>query len=122
MYDGLIDVVEYANWKDCGCDLHPACLECPLPKCIEEEPRGRQKRRLDFRAEAMKEMREQGKNAREIAEAFHVSERTVQRAFCRCDSRTGPAPLGGSKSELQVSNSRQIQNVENSNNYLDHAA
>ena len=48
MYEGYVDVVEYANWKDGGCDLHPACLECPLPKCIEEEPRGRQKRRLGF--------------------------------------------------------------------------
>ena len=96
MYDGYFDVVEYANWKDGGCDLHPACLECPLPKCIEEEPRGRQKRRLGFRAEAMKEMRSQGKNAREIAAAFRVSERTVQRAFC-----TGSGN-GGHKDKLQT--------------------
>ena len=102
MYDGYVDVVEYANWKDGGCDLHPACLECPLPRCIEEEPRGRQKRRLGSRAEAMKEMRSQGKNAREIAAAFRVSERTVQRAFCMGN--------GKESSKFQKPNSKQILN------------
>lgn len=83
MYDGYFDEVEYANWKDTGCDMGPSCLQCPLPKCIEEEPRGRQKRRLDARAEAMKEMCRQGTPMHEIAAAFSVSERTVQRAFSR---------------------------------------
>jgi len=83
MYEGYVDAVEYANWKDTGCDLSPACLECPLPRCIEEEPRGRQRRRLGHRAEAMKELRTQGKDTREIAAAFRVSERTVQRALSR---------------------------------------
>jgi Homeodomain-like domain len=106
MYDSYVDVVEYANWKDGGCDLHPACLECPLPKCIEEEPRGRQKRRLGFRAEAMKKMRSQGKNAREIAAAFKVSERTVQRAFCPGNGNG----QHGQNSKLQKPNFKQILN------------
>lgn len=81
MSEGYTDVREYVNWRDGGCDLNPSCLSCPLPKCIEEEPRGRQRRRLDGRSSAMKLMRRQGKSVREIAGTFMVSVRTVQRAL-----------------------------------------
>jgi hypothetical protein len=27
-----------ANFRDTGCHLHPACLECPEPICIFEQP------------------------------------------------------------------------------------
>jgi hypothetical protein len=79
--DGTVRPQEYGNWRDGGCDLHPACLECPLQKCIEEEPRGRQKRRIADRAGRIKEMRASGITCREIAAAFRVSTRTVQRAL-----------------------------------------
>ncbi len=92
MCEGCIDVIEYVNWKDAGCDLSPACLECPLPRCIEEEPRGRQRRRLEHRAAAMNELRRQGKNTREIAAAFRVSERTVQRALSRSNGDKSQVP------------------------------
>ena len=75
------DIAEYANWKDAGCELHPSCLCCPLSRCIEEEPRGRQRRRLDGRSASMLEMRMQGKAVKEIAASFGVSVRTVQRAL-----------------------------------------
>ncbi len=84
MARGQAEGLEYVNWKDRGCDLYPACLECPMQRCIEEEPRGRQKRRLAVRAELMKEMRAGGISSREIAAAFGVSARTVQRALGRC--------------------------------------
>jgi hypothetical protein len=77
------DVLEYSNWKDAGCDLSPACLECPLPRCIEEQARGRQKRRLGARAGTMQEMRGRGLTVREIAAAYAVSTRTVQRELHR---------------------------------------
>jgi len=77
-YGLLPDQVE---WRDKGCALHPACLECPLPRCIEEEPRGKQKRRLQTRAEHMAEMKHRGIETGEIALAFGVSLRTVQRAL-----------------------------------------
>jgi len=100
MYEGNVDVIEYVNWKDGGCDLHPACLECPLPKCIEEEPRGRQRRRLKCRAEAMKEMRGQGRSGREIAGAFGVSTRTVQRALQGRNNGNGHKHNKNSKSQI----------------------
>ena len=83
MVEGYGDTNEYVNWKDGGCDLHPSCLECPLPRCIEEEPRGRQKKRLDGRAAAMKRMRKEGCSVKEIAAVYEVCERTVQRALER---------------------------------------
>jgi hypothetical protein len=83
------DPLEYVNWKDGGCDLHPACLECPLPHCIEEQPRGRQKRRLDGRGDAMALMVGKGNTVREIAAAYEVSVRTVQRALKRNGNGNG---------------------------------
>jgi len=83
MHEVLCDPLEYVNWKDEGCDLHPACLECPLLHCIEEQPRGRQKRRLDVRSDAMLMMKGGGSTVREIAAAYQVSIRTVQRSLRR---------------------------------------
>jgi hypothetical protein len=80
------DIGEYANWKDAGCELHSSCLSCPFPRCIDEEPRGRQRRRLNGRSISMLEMRMQGKVVKEIAACFGVSVRTVQRAL-QCNKR-----------------------------------
>ena len=102
MYEGNEDVTEYGNWKDTGCDLYPACLECPLPRCIEEEPRGRQRIRMDARTADMLEMRRRGGSVHEIAACYSVSVRTVQRALsadsggghCGCaPSDNGGLPL-----------------------------
>jgi len=68
-------------WRDEGCDLFPSCLSCPLPRCIEEEPRGKQKLRMLDRASKMAGLKQNGKSIEEIASAFEVSTRTVQRAI-----------------------------------------
>jgi DNA-binding CsgD family transcriptional regulator len=68
------------KWPDEGCELFPRCLKCPLPACVEDEFRGRQRLRLDERNRRMSELRRQGKSAREIAALFGVSRRTVERA------------------------------------------
>lgn len=72
--------LEDIEWRDGGCELHPRCLECPLERCVEEEPRARQRVRLERRVERMRELRRQGKSTAEIAGMFGVSQRTVQRA------------------------------------------
>jgi hypothetical protein len=69
------------NWKDRGCELFSACLSCPLPRCIEDEPRGKQRLRMLARASQMAQLRRQGKSTAEVAELFHVSKRTVQRVL-----------------------------------------
>ena len=74
---------EYSNWKDTGCELFPLCLECPFPRCLEEQPRGKQQTRLKLRAFAMRKMRLSGVGVRTVAMAFGVSVRTVQREMKR---------------------------------------
>jgi predicted Rossmann fold nucleotide-binding protein DprA/Smf involved in DNA uptake len=71
------------NWKDTGCEIYPSCLNCPLDKCMEEEPRGRQRLRMLARSNRMAELRDQGKSICEIARCFQVSPRTVQRALAK---------------------------------------
>ena len=78
-----------SNWKDNGCELSAACLSCPLPSCIEEKPRGRQKLRMDARASQMVGLRSQGKSTREIATLFQVSQRTVQRTLATYGATRG---------------------------------
>lgn len=75
--------LEDIEWRDGGCELYPRCLECPLERCVEEEPRARQRVRLEKRAERMRALREEGKSTTEIAIMFGVSVRTVQRALRR---------------------------------------
>jgi len=77
------DPLEYANWRDTGCDLHPSCLQCPLPRCIEEQSRGRQRQKMEKRAAAMQALASAGSTVREIAAVYSVSERTVQRELHR---------------------------------------
>jgi len=75
------------EWHDEGCDLFPSCLSCPLPRCIEEEPRGKQKLRMLNRANKMARLKQEGKSVEEIAGAFAVSIRTVQRAIASLPKR-----------------------------------
>lgn len=70
---------EEVDWRDEGCEVFPSCLNCPLPRCLEEQPRGKQMLRMRARARRMVEMRQQGKSVAEIACHFGVSQRTVQR-------------------------------------------
>jgi DNA-binding transcriptional ArsR family regulator len=76
--DSLPDDIE---WRDEGCEFFPACLNCPLPKCVEDEPRGQQRLRMAARKRLMAELRRKGNTVKEIAELFGVSRRTVQRAL-----------------------------------------
>ena len=69
------------GWRDEGCEFFPSCLNCPLPKCVEDEPRGQQRLRMAARKRRMTELRRIGKSVKEIAELFGVSRRTVQRAL-----------------------------------------
>ena len=72
---------EDLNWKDTGCEIHDACLDCPRDKCIEDEPRGRQRMRMSSRASKMVMLRARGRSVKDIARIFEVSIRTVQRAL-----------------------------------------
>ena len=73
---------EEVDWRDEGCALFPSCLNCLLPRCIYDEPRGKHRLRTAARDRRMAELRQKGKSSKEIAELVGVSERTVQRALC----------------------------------------
>ncbi len=74
-------IPDNSNWTDKGCELFHSCLNCPLPRCIEEKPRGKQMFKISTRARKIKELKNLGKTTYEIALKLHISQRTVQRAL-----------------------------------------
>lgn len=67
------------RYRDTGCDLFPSCLNCPLPRCVEEEPRGRERRRMQAKVHIARAMSTQGLSNHELAALLNVSVRTVSR-------------------------------------------
>jgi len=75
---------EYCHYKDDGCEFADSCLNCPFPKCIYDEPGGRQrwlKRQRD--RDMINLFISEGKGVKELSLMFGVSQRTVQRALER---------------------------------------
>ena len=73
---------EYCRYRDEGCDLADSCLSCPFPKCIYDEPGGKQRWLKRRRAREMARLfTMEGKEVKELALMFGVSPRTVQRAL-----------------------------------------
>ena len=73
---------EYCHYRDEGCDLADSCLSCPFPRCIYDEPWGRQRLLKGRRnREIVRLFRKGGKGVRELAKLFGVSQRTVQRTL-----------------------------------------
>ena len=80
---------EYCHYRDEGCEVATAylghqsrCSECPFPKCIYDEPGGRQrwlKRQRD--RQIIRLFTTEGKGVKELALMFSLSQRTVQRAL-----------------------------------------
>ncbi len=73
---------EYCHYRDNGCEFASSCLNCPLPKCIYDQPGGRQrwlKRARD--REMVRLFTTEGKGVKELASMFGISQRTVQRAL-----------------------------------------
>ncbi|MGD0353277.1 MAG: helix-turn-helix domain-containing protein [Dehalococcoidia bacterium] len=88
MIGGELDLLpDEVEWRDQGCEFFPSCLNCPLPKCVEDEPRGQQRLRMAARKRRMEDLRRMGKSVKEIAGLFGVSRRTVQRALRNTKSR-----------------------------------
>jgi len=73
-------------YQDRGCELFPSCLSCPLSRCVEEEPWGRERFVKRRRAERMLALKREGKSSAEIARVFKVSARTVQRSLRKAEA------------------------------------
>lgn len=82
---------EYYHYRDEGCEAATAylgyqssCLNCPLPKCIYDQYGGRQRWMKRLRdGEMVRLFTAEGKEIKELALSFGVSQRTVQRALKR---------------------------------------
>ena len=81
---------ELWHYQDEGCELADSCLNCPFPKCLYEQPRGKEscvKKARD--REIVRLYNTKGKDVKELALIFGVSVRTIERVL--------------KKSELEVS-------------------
>jgi len=75
---------EHCHYRDDGCEFASSCLKCLLPQCIYEQPRGRQRWQKRLRAGEIKRLfTVEGKEIKELAVMFGVSQRTIQRALKR---------------------------------------
>ncbi len=72
---------EHTHYRDEGCDIHPSCLTCPLPRCRYDEPGGIRALLGAYRDRMIAQMRQQGMGIDELARRFGVSRRTVFRAL-----------------------------------------
>jgi DNA-binding CsgD family transcriptional regulator len=67
------------HYRDTGCDLSPSCLQCPLPRCVEDQPRGRQRHKMRAKGHIASTLAAQGLSQQEIARRLNVSARTIRR-------------------------------------------
>jgi hypothetical protein len=74
---------EYCRYQDDGCEFADSCLNCPFPDCIYAQPGGRQQWLKSLRDREVRQLHSQGKGAKELAEMFGVSQRTIQRILKR---------------------------------------
>ena len=75
---------EYCHYRDEGCEFASSCLNCPLPKCVYDEPGGGQHWRKKLRDREMTRLFSRGgKGIKELALMFGISQRTAQRALKR---------------------------------------
>jgi hypothetical protein len=72
---------EYCRYKDEGCELAESCLNCPFPRCIYDEPRGKQHWLKQVRDHEIKRLFDKGSGTKELGVMFGLSRRTIQRAL-----------------------------------------
>jgi hypothetical protein len=72
---------EYCRYRDEGCEYAKACLDCPFPQCLYDEPRGRQRWMKQMRDKEIKRLLNAGRKVKELAMFFGLSQRTIQRAL-----------------------------------------
>jgi hypothetical protein len=72
---------EFCRYKDEGCELAESCLKCPFPRCIYDEPRGKQRWLRQVRDHEIKKRFVKGTGTKELGIMFGLSRRTVQRAL-----------------------------------------
>ncbi len=77
---------EHAQYRDDGCDIHPHCLSCPLPRCRYDEPGGLRSILIAGRDQDVVKLRLRGESVDRLAGRFRLSRRTVFRILARSDN------------------------------------
>ncbi len=72
---------EFCHYQDEGCEYARSCLECPFPRCLYDDPKGRQHWFREMRNKEINRLFRSGRKVNELAELFEVSQRTIQRAL-----------------------------------------
>ena len=73
---------EHVDYEDTGCDLYPACLSCPLPRCRYEDPGGAAAMlRTGRDAYIRRAVAEDGADIDHLAGMFGLSRRTIFRVL-----------------------------------------
>jgi len=73
---------EQFNYRDEGCELSDSCLLCPFPSCIREETHGKRRWYKQRRTrEIIRLHNNDGRNVKELASIFRISQRTVYRVL-----------------------------------------
>ena len=70
---------EGLDYQDDGCEVAPACLSCPLPRCRYEAHNGLRRIRAALRREEIARLRRLGLGPDAIAARLGISKRTVFR-------------------------------------------
>ena len=83
---------EHAQYRDDGCDVHPHCLTCPLPRCRYDEPGGLRSVLIAGRNQDVVKLRLQGESVDRLASRFHLSRRTVFRILARSENGEAGSP------------------------------
>lgn len=74
---------KFDHYRDTGCWVHPACLSCPLPRCIEDEdePTLAALRRDARNQDMIQAVESSTLPAAALAQHFGVSKRTIHRVL-----------------------------------------
>ncbi len=74
---------EFTHYRDDGCAVHSACLTCPLPSCVYDDPRQGRGAAIRLRdAEIMQRFHEGWSPAR-LAKHFGIHPRSIFRVLRR---------------------------------------
>ena len=87
---------EEIRYRDDGCDIHPQCLTCPLPRCRYDEPGGLRGMLNVYRDQQIVALRGDGAPVDQIAERYSLSRRTVFRILSTGSRQAVSAALAAS--------------------------
>lgn len=102
---------EHTRYRDDGCDIHPHCLTCPLPRCRYDEPGGLRALLNAYRDRQIVELRQRGVAVDELAQRFGLSRRTIFRVLERpapVPTRVGSNGHNGQRQEIEAAPPAQL--------------